>query len=630
MKKIKLFIFALIACFIFSKNTFAIEDETCKDEICKVYDSGSEEILTYNISIFEDELRQRVLELNEKNSQGYLIRYTYSYKLDVVSTTTNIEKDKKEIIEVQELFVSQKDAINYFDRVEIESPYVKGEYFISSTTTPKIIEGEVKEIKCESLDCKKELEELEKSLKDNQTLNKKIEIKDVLTDEIIKVDYKENNEVKYFDTEAEAKLFTSTYIPELSGYKFIENEVSSEIITIPTLKTYLELKGKDTYDTETEANSLLAEFKVEYPNATGSVKKIANGSSSENGTLPSEFTTESDAQNKAEEITKDTDIEKVVASVRAGTKKTEEENISGEYSTKDQAEAAINELKNAGYIVNASINEVSNGITGNVENGTKYDSSSRYELPIDKTNFVLIKQGSGHYAVWTEYELTDTEKNTFVATYNSVNSGSSKFDGSTTGISKEDITWIYGFESHNLSYIGSNWGTYTFTKDGNNIVLTCKADKVSHIIAGYATPKVKYILTGTKYKEEKVWYVDYTKTTYSFLYKIEASAIIDEKFTKYKVVSNFEKLGKEATLIYSIDTTIEEINYKLSYEKYIPIVSEISKLDWTIYQCSYPYGGDVEELPPQTGVETNLYINYLLMIIIIASSVIVQKLLKNN
>lgn len=620
MKKIKLILFVLILAFVFPNNILALEKK-----VCKVYDSGSEEILTKEVSVFEENLRQKTQELNAKNSQEHLI--SYSYKLHIVSNITNIEKQQLDTIEVLQLFNSREEAVDYFETIELEKPYTKGDYTIDSIKKSSIIYGDVKEKKCLSLDCKDEINELNRMLNHNQKLNYEIKINEVLTGEKNNVDYKENGKIKYFDNINDANLFASNYPQKLDGYKFINNEVVSEEVLESKVKTYLELKGKDTFDTEQEAQSLLNEFKLEYPNAIGKIERINNGSSIEKGTL--EFTSKIEALNKMAEITKDTVLEKVETELRESVKKTDKESIYGEYNTKEEAEAVVNELKDAGYIVESNIKEVKNGITGNVESGKKFEKGP-YEFPIKDTNFVLIKQGSGHYAVWTEYELTNDEKNTFVNTYNSLNSDT-KFDGSTIGIAIDDITWISGYGAHNLSYIGKNWGTYTFTKSEDNIIFTCDADKVSHIIQGFSTPKVKYVLTGSKYKEEKVWYVDYIKTMYSFLYKINASALIEESVTKYKVVSNFEKIGKEALLSYSIDTIIDTLQYKLNYEKYISVKKEISLIKWEINECSYFYGGvgNFEEIPPQTGSASNLFDSYFFIILLMSSLITVfNKLLK--
>lgn len=624
MKKIKLFVIALFVSFALPKNILALEGD-----MCMVYENGSEKILTENRALFEDELKQRVAYLNKENGQGYLIRYLYHYKLDVVDSYTDIEKSSQESIEVSNLFDKEEDAIKYFNSINLESPYIKGEYLISPIEISNVINGDIQEKKCSSLDCKIEIAELEKLLDNNQELNYQITVNDILTGDKLSVDYKENGLIKYFNTKEEANTFASSYKPSLDGYNFINNEVILDNVMVPTLKTYLELKGKDTFSTKEEADSLFYEFMREYPKASGSVKKIANGYSTESGSY--EFSNKEDALSKIEEITKDTDLEKVSTSLREEKKNTDKESIYSEYNTKEEAESTINKLRNDGYVVDATIEEVSEGITGNVESGTKFDSASRYVFSIVDTNFILIKQGNDHYAVWTEYELTDNEKNTFVETYNLVNSGNSKFDGSTVSISKEDISWIYGFKAHDLSSVGTNWGTYTFTKSGSSIILTCDAKKVSHVIQGYATLKnSKYILSGTKYMEETIWYVDYVKTVYSFLYKIDASVLLDESVTKYKVLSNFEKMGKEVILSYSIDTKFLSKKYRLSYEKYIPVVSEISNIKWEIYRCSYPYGGDgdVEIMPPQTGVSGISFNFYFFAILLVVVSG--YKLLKRN
>lgn len=607
-------VFAVMIFFSLPKSIFALEGD-----MCKIYDSGREKILSSNQYEFETSLKQRVQKLNNENvyynGKNSFIVYKYNYKMNVVGTEIKEEKTNKEMIDVAELFDTEDAAYQYFDNVQLSSPYVKGDYFINPLKFSSVIHGNIQEKKCLSLDCKSEIDELEKSLSNNQMLNYQIKISDVIIGEKIKVDYKEGDLVKYFDNIDEANLFAKNYIPMLDGYNFEGNEVVSDEVSSESLKTYSQLKGKDTFDTEEDAKTLLEEFKKEYPNATGTVDRIDNGSTTESGTL--EFSNKEEAENKILDITKDSDFEKTSAILRESIKNTQQEEIYGEYSTREEAEAVIQELKNNGYIVSENIEEVKSGITGNVLSGISKPSAGRYEFPINDTNFVLIKQGSGHYAVWTEVQLTEDEKDTFVKTYNSVNSGDSKFDGSTTGISKNDISWIFGFGAHDLSFVGNNWGTYTFDKSDTAIVLTCNADRVSHVIQGYSSPKVKYILTGTKYKEEKVWYVDYTKTIYSFLYKINASVLLNENVIKYKVVSNFEKNGKEVILNYSIDTFINYFKYKLRYEKYILASNDISYIEWQIEKCKniYGIGGDVEELPPKTGVEINIFARYLFSIL---------------
>lgn len=614
MKKNMLVVFALMIFSILPKNVFALEGA-----ICKIYDSGSEKVLSSDKDKFENSLKQKVQKLNSENihydNGNSFLTYGYNYKINIVRTETIESKDKQEMVDISSLFDSEEEAYKYFDDIVLDSPYLKGKYFIDNIKFSNIINGEVQEKKCLSLDCRNEIDNLEKMLSDNQKLNYQIKINDILTGEKIKVDYKEGEKVKYFDTENEANLFAKNYVPKLDGYSFVGNEVVLDNVSVKVLKTYFELKGKDTFDSEEEAKALLEEFKKEYPGASGTVDRIDNGYSTENGTF--EFSNKEDALNKISDITKDTDFEKTTASLREGVKNTFEEDIYGEYSTRDEALNAIDELEKNGYVVDGNIEEVKSGTNGNVLSGTKKPSASRYEFPINDTNFVLIKQGSGHYVVWTEYELTEEEKDVFVRSYNSVNSGDSKFDGSTTNITKNEISWIYGFGAHDLSYIGTNWGTYTFAKNDTTIILTCNADRVSHVIQGYATPKIKYILTGTKYKEEKVWYVDYTKTIYYFLYKINASALVEESLVKYKVVSNFERVGKEAILIYSVDTTVDYFKYKLSYEKYVLVSTDIYYIDWVIEKCEnlYGKGGEVEEIPPKTGVEVNLFVRFLVIVL---------------
>ena len=636
MKKMKLVIFALLLCIALPKSIFALERN-----YCIVYEKGNKVIdITDNANLindFENDLKQRVSDLNENNGKGIWVTYRYDYSMNVETKEVE-EKTNLKTISVENKFTTEASAIEYFNNIVVEKPFVKGLYNISSLDIPRVETVNGEDIVCKSLDCLEEINEIKDQLADNQKLNYNITVSDVIGSEKKQVDYMEGNEIKYFDTEADAQLFVNNYVPVLEGFKFINNEYVAVPFKTKVMKTYAELKGNDVFDTETEALEKLEEFQREYNTTDGKVESVRVSSKDkiESGSITF------DSQEEANKWIADNEIDskfgELVTNVTSDKEKYDESNITGEYSSKDLAEEALQQLKNEGYIVNGNITEITDGITGEVLSGSSYPSAGKYEFSINDTNFVLIKQGSGHYAVWTEQELTEQEKDIFVSTYNKVNSGDSKFDGSTTNISKSDISWIYGYGSFDLSYIGNNWGTYTFAKNENNIILTCDAKKVSHVIKGYAKENIKYVLSGTKYKEKEVYKVNYSKLTYGFSYKVSASALVDEINTKYKVVSNFLKLEKTALLKYSIETTFIDKFYELSYEKYIPEMLETAYIDWTITRCDYPYGnGDIDEVnvdypnPPQTGVDYNIsmIINVFALGILLISYKI-YKTLKNN
>lgn len=622
MKKINLFVLMFLICLVLPNGVHASEKLMCME-----VESGKESIFSSDLEQFEKDLKQKVAVLNKNNGNSTSV---YKYELKVIDTYTNIQKEEYEVVSVLDVFDKREDAISYFDRLLVREPYVKGNLFLHPVEITDVIKELSDEIICSSLDCKMEIQRLEQDLESNQKLDYEIVVKDVVTDEKVQIVYQENGTIKYFDDYSQAELFVKDYVPSLSGYEFVDNEIAMVNVATKVLKTYLELKKKDTFNTLEEAEKALEEFENEYPESSGSVEKVLDSESTTDGTL--EFASEEEALNKKAELEVDNEFEKITATTREEVERIDKEEISEEYATREEAEEVLEILKDNGYVVDAEISEINSGITGNVVSGISRPSASRYEFPIDKTNFVLIKQGSGYVAVWTEYELTDIEKTTFVETYNTVNSGNSKFDGSTTDISMDMITWIFGYDAHDLSNIGTNWGTYTFSKDEEDIIMTC--NKISHAIEGYATPKVKYVISGTKYREKKIWYVDYNRTIYNYLYKIEASAFIEEIATKYKVLSNFVKVDTEAVLKYSVSKSVTDEKYELSYEKYIPKITEMSSIVWSIEKCDWVGGtGDIDyPNPPQTGIDTNLiiFIRYFLLSVMMVVCYKTYKLIKNN
>lgn len=634
MKKMKLGIFALMLCIILPKNVFAIDNNSCI-----IYEKGNKIIDVTNntdlINDFENDLKQRVFDLNENNGKGVLVNYMYNYKMNVERKTSE-EKTEVKTILVDNKFISKEDAKNYFDSIVSVLPYVKGSYTISPLDVSRIENVKGEDIVCKSVDCHDEINKLKEALKDNQKLHYNIVVSENAGSKKLQVDYKENNEIKYFDTKESAESFANSYIPVKEGFKFVNNEYVEVPFKIEVMKTYAQLKGNDVFDTKEEALEKLEEFQDEYNTTNGKVDPIRVSSKDKIETGSISFDTQEEVDKWIFNNKIDSTLGKLVTNVTSTKEKYDESDIYFEFDSLEEAEAKIIELKNNGYNLNSNITNISGGMTGEVLTGEKYDSNNRYEFA--NTNFVLIKQGSGHYAVWTKEQLTEEEKDLFVSSYNKVNSGDSKFDGSTTNISKSDISWIYGYGSFDLSYIANNWGTYIFEKNGNNIVLTCDKKKVSHVIKGYAKEESsKYVLSGTKYKEKDVYKLDYSKILYGFSYKINASALVEEITTKYKVVSNFIELKKTALLEYSIDTTIIDKMYELSYEEYIPKVIDNAYINWKITRCTYPQDSNVQEVavdypnPPQTGVDYKLpiVINVFALGVLLISRKI-YKVLKNN
>ena len=596
----------LLVCILLPTSAFAMEKS-----YCKVYDKGSG-ITDLTKEEFESMLVNKVDYLNQNNSQGFLVNYIFDYSLEYVVKQEQVDKKEQKVV-VDEKFASENTAKEYFDKVVVEENSSK--VLDSITLVDDLKCEEISDtISCNSVKCVSEIENLENTLKDNQTLSYDVNYNQVEGSYILEVDYKIDNEIKYFDTQQEALSFMNTYVPNnVLGYKFVNNKITTVLFEIPTTKTYLELMGNDTFDTLEQANNKLAEFQKEYNTTNGSVVKVKDATEDikESDTL--EFDTETAMNEWISNNNISQDLGSLTYSYKLDTiVDGNKESINLEFDSYADLENYIKDLEDNSYILeNKEINEIKSGITGEVITGSSYDSNSRYEFSKNDTNFILLKQGSGAYAIWSENALSDIEKETFVRTYNEVNSGSTKFDGSTTNITIDQITWINGYDTFDLSIIGKNWGSYTFSTDNNSIIITCDKSKLSHLVKGFAKEKVKYQLTGLKYKQKEVYLLTYNKVLYGFDYKIEASVMINEKVNKYKVVSIFKKLVDTYTLDYSINTYIEDKYYKLSYNLITYIYEDVNYANWQIIRCEYPYGnGNSDDqvdnnnsylMPPKTG-----------------------------
>lgn len=600
MKKFKFFVLTLLVLLL-PNGANALENNKCM-----VYEKGSKVVDAVKIDGFEKELKKKVQDLN--NSNGFLNDYKYNYILSI-KTDDKVEKTNLETVLVSDKFVSEEEAIKYYNNITLDSPFVKGDYKVSVIEVPRTEIVKSDSISCKGLDCLKEINDLKSTLTENQKLNYEIVFNYETSDEVKQVIYKDKEGVVYFDEEADAKAFADIYDPWLSGYKFINNEVKSDILTTEVSKTYEELVGNNSFDSEKEAREALDKFKDEYNVTSSKIEKVRNHDKDKVDTGTITF----NSKEEADEWIKDNEVNsskgELKTEVTVSKEKYDESLINGEYASREEAEEALDKLKEQGYkISNEKIEEVSSGVTGEVQEAIKIDKNNSSYTFKEGTDYVLIKQGSGHYAVWTEEELSYDEKVTFVDSYKKVNT-----DGSTSNISLDEITWIYGFDSFDLSYIGKNWGTYIFSKKGNNVVLENPQGKISHVVYG-GLEKIasKYILSGTKYKEREIYKLEYTKTIYGFCYKIKAEALVEDKVTKYKVISNFQKLIKKATLKYNIEETFFDKMYELKYEKYIPLVKKIAYLDWVIKRCEYPReivtGSHDYPNPPQTGVSENSFI----------------------
>ena len=368
MKKVKFFLAALLVCLALPNGVDALEKN-----YCTVFENGTQVVDADKVDEFEKYLKEKVYNLN--NGSGILGDYRYSYIVNVKTDEVTLKTDV-ETITVSDKFDTEEEAIDYYNGIILDKPFEKGEYKLSTVEVPRTETVKSGSTVCNGLECLEEISNLNSQLGPNQKLFYNVIIKDVEGTESTKVTYKDNNGVVYFGTKEEAQEFADKYTPTLDGHKFVKNEVLSKITTTETSKTYEEIYGNNIFDTETDALSALDKFENEYNVTSSDIETVRDNSEDKTSSGSEEFNTEEEADKWIQDNAIDSTLGELKTNKTTSKVKYDEGTIEGEYSSRADAEAAIDALKAQGYIVEgSSISEVSGGITGNVESATKIDKN---------------------------------------------------------------------------------------------------------------------------------------------------------------------------------------------------------------------------------------------------------------
>ena len=619
MKRKSLLAIIFLSLIFIPTNVLAL-DKT----YCEVYDKGSNEILKSELEEFENKLNDKVFDLNESFGIGKLVVYKYYLDKKVEFIEEKVETNK-ETIKVDELFRTKEEAENYYENLEVEMPFVLKNPIISEKEIEQIEKGDSITIKCKTKDCKEEIENIEQNLEDNQKLNKKINVI-TIDGEMLEITYKENGEIKYFNTIEDATKFSDEYKPTLEKYRFDKNEVIEDKYTVIEKKTFKELNNNNIFNTLEEAQNALDSFKEKYINVED--EKITKNRNTNKDIVEKDsiiFDTKEEYESwiNNNQLTE----ENGKLEYEINEKETTTEKIVGpfEYLDKESSDNKKIELEKDGYVVNIET-EKKLVLTGKINTFNKVDQSKdRYEISIDNDYFV-IKQGADKVVVWTKEELDNTKKTEFLNTL-------IENDNSIKVSKIEDIIWITGEQTFDLTQYGNNMGKYTVTITDENIIMTCDKEKISHFDYGTLekTEKiVKYIVSGKKDINITSYELSYVKTIYGFDYEVYAIANVDKDAIRYYIISQFFEQKQIEELTYSIDTINKYITYELSYDKYEINKIEKAKIDWNIIKCNYYIGNGVADYPqpPATGMENKMIFSFKNILLVIILSVINIKLLK--
>ena len=388
-------------------------------------------------------------------------------------TTDNLEKNYDIVSEkiIEKTSTEVKEEINIEEKFDTrEEAQVKKEEYESEENTKSDLKIEeeintkeketVVEVD-ETFETKEELDEYKDSLSDKEKLEVKEE---VITSEGIGEKEKVTEITK--DNEEELDTETNKVLAEIDKAKYqtsVEKSFSEETV----LKETKEEEISESFDTLEEAESFIdSKNQTDSANVSYEFGEIEKVTETKKETI--DFQEETDSEEKIKDI--------------------------------------IEQIENEGFeITNYTVIDESETITKEVETGVvnvnnfvKYESDSYFEA---SGNFIIIKQGSSTAVLWTPNQISSEEQTTILDIIVSNN-----YDPSISNVS---FNYISGVGSHDLSYLGKNWGIYDIGYENGVVQLACDKDRISHLnIGNYEYEKElieevipKFKVSGTKTRD---------------------------------------------------------------------------------------------------------------------------------
>lgn len=624
MKK-QIFLLIVFAILLIPSSVLAKEYDSCE-----LYEQGTETLLKEDLDEYKNMINKKISYLNKYENDN-LNSITYTYEVQNVKTEQKKQEFKETTVKTDQNFATEQQALDYFYNVPEETNYVFKNPVVTKKLVTTINNGQEVTIKCKSLNCLTEIQNIEELVNDNEIY---VELKvDNTTTLIVTEEKKEYDEI--FSTQEEAEVFANNHT-YMEGLTFVKNEIVTT--------TFLD-KIEETYDkmfsTKEEAQQALENFKAQHSNVEGQIDKVRDQSKEQTVTDSKNFATREEAENWIDANTPETGKGIITSSIKGPqTIKEDEQVINEEYTNEAEAQQRINKLQLEGYKTdNLKIEEnITQSMVTNVGDiDTEYKQNAPY-TPVSITNvdYILIKQGHQDIVIWTPTPMMENQQILFMQTLKD------------ESIKDQNPIFISGYETFNLHELTGekNWGTYyNFSQEGENTILKFEDGKISHITYGNfktsTTISNKYQLTGTIYKTKEVYTASYEKVDYVYAYKVTAKATDQVEKTGYKVISTFQKQTPVTiySLTYRIDTKAQKEVYNLEYDKWRIETYELVSFDWRISKCSRAIGSTTENSgtddnttneiePPKTGIESNNSYQFILIIILILSSITLIKTVK--
>lgn len=476
---------------------------------------------------------------------------------DVLKNKANVQSSVKQTIKDQN--IRYEGLFDNYDDANIAKLLKIREYATSGFTnvTSAIIETEVEKYTGNIIEVltgtSKETKKgifTTKSKEEAESKKKELEVDN--HDKKITVTIRENNignkeDIKEFDKTFDSIKEAKEYIESLKKDEIkVESKIDESIVR-------KDVQISQMYDNKDEFVKAYDALNKAYENKNLQIE-IKRDISKDTNYLRNTYTfdTKEEAEAKAKEISKiyiDTafgttyNSYEIAGSIReinssASDKTRQIDNQT--YSTKEEAQKALDDLVNEGYEITSSEiteNKVLKETSVNVDNQVTFD---------ENVNYIVFKQSNGLLVIWTSEEKNDNEKSSIAEEY-------------IRNHNEEEYTFhfLYGYGDYPKD---EELSPYTFSKDDEGIKVYLNTDEINGI--NYIKSETgSYTLNALLIKKSNIetkYAVDEYVINYGNTFSVKGT--VEQKTITYRVTG--KTISKTANIEYVLDEDIETKKYQ--------------------------------------------------------------------
>lgn len=480
---------------------------------------------------------------------------------DVLRNKANVQSTAKQTIKDQN--IRYEGLFDNYDDANIAKLLKIREYTTSGFTnvTSAIIETEVEKYTGNIIEVltgtsKETKKGIFITKSKEEALNKQKELEVDNHDMKITVTIRENNignkeDIKEFDKTFDSMKEAKEYIESLKKdgvtveYKIDESLTRKDVQISQMYDNKDEfVKAYDALNKAYENTNLQIEIKRDISKDTNYLRNTYT------------FDTKEEAEAKAKEISKiyiDTafgttynsyEVAGSIREINSGTSEETRQIDNQIFSTKEEAQKALDDLVKEGYEITSSEiteNKVSKETSINVDNQVTFD---------ENVDYIVFKQSNGLLVIWTSEEKSDNEKSNIAEEY-------------IRNHNEEEYTFhfLYGYGDYPKD---EELSPYTFTKDDEGIKVYLNTDEIKGI--NYTKSETgSYTLNALLTKKSNVetkYAVDEYVINYGNTFSVKGT--VEQKTITYRVTG--KTISKTANIEYVLDEDVETKKYQTVQE----------------------------------------------------------------